>query len=65
MADVADRSKDFNASALAAHKQQAEASEEESMRVLLSDFCEGCGERIPIARRNAQPGCLFCIDCAD
>lgn len=25
--------------------------------------CQQCGEPIPEARRNAVPGCQFCIEC--
>lgn len=30
-----------------------------------AEFCqdEACGEPIPEARRQAVPGCRFCIDC--
>ncbi len=26
---------------------------------------EACGEEIPEARRNAAPGCRFCVDCQE
>jgi phage/conjugal plasmid C-4 type zinc finger TraR family protein len=25
--------------------------------------CRDCGEEIPLARRKAQRGCLYCIEC--
>ena len=28
-----------------------------------SPFCEECGEEIPLARREAMPGCTRCVDC--
>lgn len=28
-----------------------------------STWCEFCGELIPQARRQAAPGCIYCIDC--
>lgn len=28
-----------------------------------AEWCEGCGEAIPEARRLAVPGCQCCIDC--
>jgi phage/conjugal plasmid C-4 type zinc finger TraR family protein len=28
-----------------------------------SPICWDCGESIPEARRQAVPGCTFCIDC--
>lgn len=28
-----------------------------------AEYCEECGEDIPIARRNAVPGVQFCIYC--
>lgn len=28
-----------------------------------SEYCEGCGEPIPEARRQAVPGCRYCIKC--
>jgi len=59
MADEADLAPDYNASALAAHLAKAE-----SIPRMLSDFCEECGEEIPAKRREAQPGCSLCIECA-
>lgn len=28
-----------------------------------SFYCENCGEKIPEARRQAVPGCRYCIKC--
>lgn len=28
-----------------------------------SVHCQDCGDTIPEARRQAQPGCKYCIDC--
>ena len=32
-----------------------------------SEFCEmpDCSEEIPLARREAVPGCRYCIDCQE
>ncbi len=27
------------------------------------EFCEDCGEEIPLARRQALPGVRLCVDC--
>lgn len=26
-------------------------------------FCDECGEEIPLARREAMPGCIRCVEC--
>lgn len=28
-------------------------------------YCHSCGEPIPQARRDAVPGCTFCINCQE
>lgn len=28
-----------------------------------SEICEDCGEEIPSKRREAQPGCVLCVEC--
>ena len=28
-----------------------------------NEYCDDCGEEIPHARREAMPGCKFCIAC--
>jgi phage/conjugal plasmid C-4 type zinc finger TraR family protein len=28
-----------------------------------SEMCEECGDDIPAARRQKQPGCTRCVDC--
>lgn len=28
-----------------------------------AEYCKGCGEAIPPARRAASPGCTHCVDC--
>lgn len=38
--------------------KQAAAQESE-------EFCLECGEEIPEARRNAVPGCKYCIECQE
>ncbi|MBT0720303.1 DksA/TraR family C4-type zinc finger protein [Tatumella sp. TA1] len=30
-----------------------------------AEFCEACGEPIPLARRQALPGVIYCINCQD
>ncbi|WP_241647209.1 DksA/TraR family C4-type zinc finger protein [Rosenbergiella metrosideri] len=30
-----------------------------------AEFCEGCGEPIPLARRQALPGVIYCVNCQD
>lgn len=29
-----------------------------------AEFCEDCGDDIPLKRRKAMPGCVRCISCA-
>lgn len=29
-----------------------------------AEFCEDCGDDIPLKRRKAMPGCIRCISCA-
>ena len=28
-----------------------------------AEWCESCGDGIPLARRVAVPGCLYCVAC--
>ena len=28
-----------------------------------AEECDGCGQAIPLARRNAVPGCRLCVHC--
>ena len=30
-----------------------------------SDFCEDCGESIPLARKQAAPWCIRCVFCQE
>ncbi|MFW3895925.1 TraR/DksA C4-type zinc finger protein [Pseudomonas putida] len=30
-----------------------------------AQFCEDCGDPIPLARQVAAPGCEACLDCQD
>jgi len=60
MADEADRAQVSNETFLEARiaecrgkSQQGEGAEE----------CEECGEPIPLKRREAVPGCLYCVAC--
>ena len=29
-----------------------------------SEYCEECGDKIPLARQSAIPGCSLCVHCA-
>lgn len=48
-----------NAMAISELRQQLE----EQRRQPSAEFCEECGEDIPVARREAVPGVQFCIYC--
>lgn len=43
--------------ALAQHQRRA------GSQATSAEWCEGCGEAIPHARRVAVPGCQRCVDC--
>lgn len=43
--------------ALAQHQRRA------GSQATSAEWCEGCGEAIPLARRVAVPGCQRCVDC--
>lgn len=63
MADIADRAEQLEAEqredALVALRRQQRAT----ARSAPGDDCEGCGEVIPLARRQALPGVALCMPC--
>ena len=50
----------FLSVAIAAARGRAVRSESESRL-----YCEDCGMQIPEARREAIPGCIWCVGCQE
>ena len=57
MADLVDRSPDYNAFALANHLNKQSGGGQGATH------CDECGEKIPVKRQAAQPGCRMCVEC--
>ncbi|MCG8991461.1 TraR/DksA C4-type zinc finger protein [Laribacter hongkongensis] len=57
---AAEREELFREEALSHHRPQQQAQPS-------AEFCEmeDCGVEIPLARREAVPGCRYCIDCQE
>ena len=65
MPDEADRASEREAELLAdALRDQARRAGLAGKTVADSaQWCERCGDGIPLARRVAVPGCLYCVAC--
>lgn len=48
----------LNAAALTEHRNKNHTPHREEV-----SECQGCGEEIPEARRQARPGCTLCVAC--
>lgn len=68
MTDIYDHASDVEqlerASILARQQQVAHQRAQLAAIVGSAEECHDCGELIPIARRQAVPGCTQCVVCA-
>lgn len=65
MTDDVDRASAREAELLteALHQQARRAGLAGKTAADSAEWCEHCGDSIPLARRVAVPGCLYCVAC--
>ncbi len=63
MADTIDQAQQVQSQHLEASLDRIRAENSNQEPSLL--ICQGCGDEIPKARREAVPGCKFCVTCQE